>query len=82
MLRAWCYERVKHGRLQSVVVQRLITALVAKGRRQPFIASSEPRRSTIRSSAGIPRATAFVWCGHDDSKGLSDGRRRDRMGAR
>jgi SAM-dependent methyltransferase len=36
MLRAWCYERVKHGRLRSAVVQRLITALVAKGRRAAF----------------------------------------------
>jgi SAM-dependent methyltransferase len=33
MLRAWCNERVTQGRLQSSVVRRLITTLVAKGRR-------------------------------------------------
>jgi ubiquinone/menaquinone biosynthesis C-methylase UbiE len=36
MLRAWFYERVKQGRLQSAVLQRLITALVAKGRQAAF----------------------------------------------
>jgi ubiquinone/menaquinone biosynthesis C-methylase UbiE len=36
MLRAWCYERLKQGGLQSKVVQRLVTALVAKGRRAAF----------------------------------------------
>jgi SAM-dependent methyltransferase len=36
MLRAWCYERVKQGCVKSAVVQRLMTALVARGRRAAF----------------------------------------------
>jgi SAM-dependent methyltransferase len=36
MARAWCYERVRQGRLQSAVIQRLVAALVAKGRRVAF----------------------------------------------
>jgi SAM-dependent methyltransferase len=36
MLRAWFYERVRQGRVQSATLQRLITALIAKGRKAAF----------------------------------------------
>jgi len=36
MLRAWFYERVKQGRLRSAVLQRVIAAVIAKGRQAAF----------------------------------------------
>jgi hypothetical protein len=45
MLRAWCYERVKQGCVKSAVVRRLLTALVARGRRAAF--HREQRAGTL-----------------------------------
>jgi SAM-dependent methyltransferase len=54
MLRAWCYERLKQGRLQSAVVQRLVTALVAKIRRAAF---HREQRAEASDEAFIRRYT-------------------------
>lgn len=54
MVRAWCYERVKQGGLQSRVVRRLVTALVAKGRRAAF---HREQRTQTSDQAFIRRYT-------------------------
>ena len=54
MARAWCYERVKQGRLQSRLVQRVIGALVARGKR---IAFSREQRVEACDHAFITRYT-------------------------
>ncbi|HET9846620.1 MAG TPA: methyltransferase domain-containing protein [Nitrospira sp.] len=54
MARAWCYERVKQGRLQSRLVQRVIGALVARGKR---IAFSREQRVEACDHAFVTRYT-------------------------
>lgn len=54
MARAWLYERVKQGRLQSTLLQRVIGALVAKGKR---IALSREQRIEASDHAFITRYT-------------------------
>ena len=54
MARAWCYERVKQGRLQSRLLQRLMGALVARGKR---IALSREQRVEASDHAFITRYT-------------------------
>lgn len=54
MVRAWLYERVKQGRLQSGMVQRLVSAVVAKGKR---IAVKREQRADASEHAFIKRYT-------------------------
>ncbi len=54
MVRAWLYERVKQGRLQSAMVQRLVSAVVAKGKR---VAVKREQQADASEHAFIKRYT-------------------------
>ncbi len=54
MVRAWLYERVQQGRLPSAMVQRLMAALVAKGKR---VAVNREQRADASEHAFIKRYT-------------------------